>query len=122
MQKNQTSIAKKVACSQEKLSGGWHPPPPLPRCGRGLNISNRKCTVNRGNLEHFSASTSNNFFTNCIRAMNQRSIWGLVQRQYFCVLMKNWPLHFLVTAKNEVRSKLPRYGVTLNALQIVNYL
>ena len=32
MQKNQTSIAKIVACSQEKLYGGGH----TPKCGRGL--------------------------------------------------------------------------------------
>ena len=43
MQKNQTSIAQNVACSQEKLSGGGHPPPPM--CGRGLMYIESKLQV-----------------------------------------------------------------------------
>ena len=49
-----------------------------------------KNTVKGGNFEHFSASTLNYFFTYCIRAMDQTPIWGLVQRQYIFMLIKNW--------------------------------
>ena len=52
--------------------------------------------------------------------MNQGLIWGLVRRQYIRVLMEKLTPSFLVIAKNEVCPNVPRYGVTLNALQIAN--
>ena len=46
--------------------------------------------------------------------MNQR-LWGAVMmKQYISILMEKWFFHFLVVNKNDMCTKLPCCGVTLN--------
>ena len=54
--------------------------------------------------------------------MNQRPIWGAgAEAMRLHTYEKLVPLFFVIV-RNEVHSKLLRSGVTLNTLQIVNYL
>ena len=61
--------------------------------------------MNAFQLQHWKT-----FFINYSRAVNQRLVWGLVQRHYICILMKKLVPHFLVIQKNEVCQSYPTMG------------
>ena len=68
--------------------------------------------------------TLNNYLVNCSRAMNQSIVTVLMMRQCIHMLIKNGS-HFHLPKEGMFKDSLghgDKYEVTLNSLQIVNYL
>ena len=57
MQKNQTSVAKNVACSHEKLSGGDIPPPVQARLNNVRSVTGINAKLSMPLLHQFYVTT-----------------------------------------------------------------